>query len=79
MARLTLWTRRPIVEGLPAAGISSSGLLFVAFPLTYAIRLHGMARKDRGFCLFALVITWIGDTAAYFVGRSIGKHALAPH
>jgi len=29
--------------------------------------------------LFALVITWAGDSAAYFVGRSIGKHALAPH
>jgi phosphatidate cytidylyltransferase len=29
--------------------------------------------------LFALVITWVGDTAAYFVGRWIGKHALAPH
>jgi len=29
--------------------------------------------------LFALVITWVGDTAAYFVGRSIGRHALAPH
>jgi phosphatidate cytidylyltransferase len=26
-----------------------------------------------------LVITWIGDTVAYFVGRAIGKHPLAPH
>ncbi len=29
--------------------------------------------------LFALVITWVGDSAAYFAGRSIGKHPLAPH
>src|SRR5882762_8625671 len=38
VAVLTLWTRRPLVEGLPAAGISSSGLLLVAFPLTFAVR-----------------------------------------
>ena len=38
---LTLWTKRPMVEALPAAGVSSSALILVAFPLTYAIRLHG--------------------------------------
>lgn len=78
-AALTLWTRRPLVEGLPAAGISSSGLIFVALPLTYAIRLHGQEINGPKLLLFALVITWVGDTAAYFVGRAIGKHKLAPH
>ena len=75
---LTLWTKRPLVEALPAAGISSSGLLFVALPLSYAIRLHGLGRVGLWILLFALVITWIGDTAAYFVGRAIGKNHLAP-
>jgi phosphatidate cytidylyltransferase len=75
---LTLWTKRPMVEALPAAGISSSGLLFVAMPLSYAVRLHGMGRVGPWILLFTLVITWVGDTAAYFVGRAIGKHALAP-
>ena len=27
---------------------------------------------------FALAINWIGDTAAYYVGRRFGKHRLAP-
>jgi len=79
VAVLTLWTRRPLVEGLPAAGISSSGLLLVAFPLTYAVRLHGLGTEGPVLLLFALVITWVGDSAAYFVGRAVGKHALAPH
>jgi phosphatidate cytidylyltransferase len=79
IAILTLWTRRPLVEGLPAAGISSSGLLLVAFPLTYAVRLHGLGTEGPVLLLFALVITWVGDSAAYFVGRAVGKHALAPH
>ncbi len=79
IAALTLWTRRPLVEALPAAGISASGLLLVAFPLSFATRLHGTGRDGPLLLLFTLVIIWVGDTAAYFVGRSIGKHALAPH
>ena len=75
---LTLWTKRPMVEALPAAGVSSSGLLLVAFPLTFAIRLHHIPSFGPALLFFVLVITWIGDTSAYFVGRTIGKHKLAP-
>jgi phosphatidate cytidylyltransferase len=76
---LTLWTKRPLVEALPAAGISASGLLLVAFPLSFSVRLHGLGEEGPWLLLFALVITWVGDTVAYFVGRAIGKHPLAPH
>jgi len=76
---LTLVTRRPMVEALPAAGISSSALLLVALPLTYAVRLHGISLVGPFLLLFSLVITWVGDTAAYFVGRAVGKHPFAPH
>jgi phosphatidate cytidylyltransferase len=76
---VTLWTRRPLVESLPAAGISSSALLLVAFPLSFAVRLHGIQAEGPKLLLFALVITWAADTTAYFVGRTIGKHPLAPH
>jgi phosphatidate cytidylyltransferase len=79
IAVLTLSTRRPLVETLPAAGISASGLLLIAFPLTFAIRLHGLGTEGPVLLLFALVITWVGDSAAYFVGRAVGKHPLAPH
>ena len=75
---LTLWTKRPLVEALPAAGISSSGLILVAFPLTFAVRLHGIRQEGPEILLFVLVITWVGDTVAYFVGRAIGKRKLAP-
>lgn len=79
LTALTLSTRRPLVEALPAAGISASGLILVAFPLTFAVRLHGVPREGPQLLLFALVITWAGDSVAYFVGRSIGKHSMAPH
>jgi phosphatidate cytidylyltransferase len=79
VAALTLGTRRPLVELLPAAGISASGLILVAFPLSLAIRLHGLEGQGPALLLFALVIIWVSDTVAYFVGRAIGKHPLAPH
>jgi phosphatidate cytidylyltransferase len=79
VAAITLFTKRPLVETLPAAGISASGLLLVAFPLSYAVRLHGLRDVGHLLLLFVLVITWVGDTAAYFVGRAIGKHPFAPH
>ena len=79
IAALTLMTKRPLVEALPAAGISCSGLILVAFPLSYAVRLHGAGVQGPRALLFALVIIWVGDSAAYFVGRLIGKYKLAPH
>src|SRR5579862_1496329 len=79
VAVLTLATKRPLVEALPAAGISSSGLLLVALPLTYAVRLHAISQVGSYLLFFALLITWVGDTAAYFVGRAMGRHPFAPH
>ncbi len=79
IAVLTLATKRPIVEALPSAGISASGMLLIAFPLTYAIRLHALGREGPRLLLFTLVVIWASDTVAYFAGRAIGKHPFAPH
>jgi phosphatidate cytidylyltransferase len=78
LAMCTLWTKHALVEALPAAGISSSALLLVAFPLSYAVGLHGLGPVGPKMLLFACGITWAGDTVAYFVGRAFGKHLLAP-
>jgi len=78
VAAITLFAKRPLVESLPAAGISASGLILVAFPVSYAVRLHGAGKQGPELLLFAMVIVWVSDSVAYFAGKSIGKHALAP-
>ena len=78
IAALTLATRCPMVEVLPAAGISASGFILVAFPLSFAIPLHAIRGQGPALLLFAMVIVWVSDTAAYFAGRAIGKHPFAP-
>lgn len=32
----------------------------------------------RYWLMFSLILNWIGDTGAYYVGRRFGKHKLAP-
>jgi len=37
-----------------------------------------LAAQDRYWLLYALVLNWIGDVGAYYVGRALGRHKLAP-
>ena len=54
------------------AGFLSFGVLYVAFLMSHLILIRGLA--DGGaLVLFLFVITWGGDTAAYFTGRAIGR------
>ncbi len=75
---LTVFTRRPLVEALPAAGMSASGLLLIALPLSFAVRLHAAGTFGPRLLLFSMGIIWTGDSAAYFVGRSLGSRKLSP-
>jgi phosphatidate cytidylyltransferase len=73
-----LATRRPLQEVLPAIAISSAGLLFVALPFSYLVRINEIERTGRQLVLFVLCLIWAGDTFAYFVGRSLGRLPMAP-
>jgi phosphatidate cytidylyltransferase len=77
-AGIALGSRRPSGEVLPAIGISAAGLLFVALPFSYVVRLHGADARGPKLLLFALVLVWVGDTLAYFVGRAVGRLPMAP-
>jgi phosphatidate cytidylyltransferase len=63
--------------GLASAAASVFGVFYIAGSLFLLIVL----RTDQLFCvlvIFILFSVWAGDIAAYYVGRSIGKHKLAP-
>jgi phosphatidate cytidylyltransferase len=73
-----LGTRRPLQDVLPAIAISSAGLLFVALPFSYLVRVNEIDRVGRQLVLFTLCLIWAGDMLAYFVGRSLGHVQMAP-
>jgi|SRR5580658_82866 phosphatidate cytidylyltransferase len=62
-----------------------AGIQRAAFLLLGVVYIFGcwrfaplLARQDRYWLLYALVLNWIGDIGAYYVGRSLGRHKLAP-
>jgi phosphatidate cytidylyltransferase len=68
--------RRDMRAALTASAASAFGILYIAAPLGVLTLL----RRDpflAVFLLFALFSVWAGDTAAFYVGRSIGRHKLA--
>jgi phosphatidate cytidylyltransferase len=70
-------SRREVSHLLSGVAVSTGGLLLVAFPLSYLIRLAGFP-SGRRFLLLLLVLVWVGDTAAYAVGKTIGRSPMAP-
>jgi len=77
IAMLVFVSRRPLSQALGDIGISTSGLVFVALPLSALVRIEGIILFGRQLLLFTLVFIWVGDTAAYFVGRWFGRTPMA--
>ena len=58
------------------------GPLYVGFLLAHAVALGGVndgGTTGRDWLLFAIATTFATDTGAFFVGRSLGRHRLAPN
>jgi phosphatidate cytidylyltransferase len=73
-----LLTRRPLHEVPPSIAVSAAGLLFVAIPFSYLVRLNDTPQVGRQLVLFTLCLIWLGDMLAYFVGRGFGRVPMAP-
>ena len=78
VAVIALGSRRSITETLSSISVSAAGLLFVVLPFSAVVRLHGVDGLGPRLLLFTVVLVWAGDTAAYFVGRGIGRWKMAP-
>ncbi|WP_239254204.1 phosphatidate cytidylyltransferase [Listeria ilorinensis] len=58
------------------AGIAVLSSIYVGLGFHY---LADTRNAGLAFVIFALLIVWSTDTGAYFIGRAVGKHKLAPH
>ncbi len=66
---------RDLSEALPYAGALVLGVLYVFGGWRMALLLR---MRSPYWVLFAVALNWAGDGAAYYVGRWIGRHRLAP-
>jgi phosphatidate cytidylyltransferase len=78
VAAIALETRTSMSDVLSSISVSIAGLIFVVLPFSAVVRLHGVDLLGPRLLLFTVVLVWVGDTSAYFVGRSIGRWKMAP-
>jgi phosphatidate cytidylyltransferase len=71
------WTLRldRLDKSLPSAAMLLLGLVYIFGVWRCAIPLRA---RSPYWLLFALALSWVGDMAAYYVGRKLGRHKLAP-
>lgn len=62
-------------DSLPRAAAFTLGIAYAFGTWRSAVPLRALSPY---WLFFALVIAWVGDIAAYYVGRAIGRHKLAP-
>jgi phosphatidate cytidylyltransferase len=78
LALIVFSSKRPLKSALGDIGASATALLLIALPLSSIVRLAAVAVIGSKLLLFALVLVWVGDTLAYFVGKYFGRLPMAP-
>ncbi len=75
---LTITMRRDNLSGAyPAAAAAVFAFTYIALPLGMLVQLR--QQWAGGFLLlYLLLVVWAGDIFAYFVGKSMGRHLMAP-
>jgi phosphatidate cytidylyltransferase len=75
LGSLVLLARTPLDEVIPALGILCFGIPYFAAPIA---ALQYLQRIDPWLVFLLCMIVWLGDAAAYYVGRALGRHKMAP-
>jgi len=81
-----IFLRGPGGGPLPAVATTLFGVGYVGMTLAFAMHLRafpgvsdgGIGWEGSFLLILPLVVTWSGDTGAYFVGRSWGRRKLLP-
>ena len=75
---LTISMRREeLSTGYPAAAASTFAFAYIALPLAMLVQLR-QQWAGAFYLLYLLLVVWAGDIFAYFIGRSLGRHLMAP-
>jgi len=63
--------------GYPASAASVFAFTYIALPMGMLVQLR-QQWAGAFYLLYLLFVVWSGDIFAYFVGKSIGRHLMAP-
>lgn len=71
---LVVWLRVPVDQGLASLGAIAFGVAYLALP---AVSLYRLRQIDPWILILLFAMVWLGDTAAYYFGKSFGRHKMA--
>jgi phosphatidate cytidylyltransferase len=63
-----------LAKALPHTALLVTGILYIFGAWKCALGLHGIGPH---WLMYALLVSWVGDIGAFYVGRSFGRHRLA--
>jgi len=79
----TLYHTNDLKDSMPTLGINLVGLAYLGSAFFSLIGIYLLENPQgemigRKLLLFFFAIVWLGDSAAYLLGSSFGKHKIAP-
>lgn len=74
-----VFSKRPLEDSLPSSAVAVLATTYVGMLGGSLIRLRNDFPQDGWKLVFFLVlVVWLGDSGAYYVGKKFGKHKLSP-
>ena len=63
---------------LPSAAASYLAVPYIGQTLTFLLIIRALAPNGSLAIFYLFVVVWVGDIFAYYVGRYLGRHKMAP-
>src|SRR4028118_1244234 len=73
-----VFSKEPVENSLPSSAVAVLATTYVGLLGGSLIRLRHDFPVGWKLVFFLLLVVWLGDTGAYYVGKTFGKHKLSP-
>jgi phosphatidate cytidylyltransferase len=70
--------KKRLEDSLPSSAIAVLGTTYVGMLSGSLIRLRNDFPEGSKLIYFLLLVVWLGDSGAYYVGKTFGRHKLSP-
>ncbi|HEX6084097.1 MAG TPA: phosphatidate cytidylyltransferase [Thermoanaerobaculia bacterium] len=73
-----VFSRKPLEDSLPSSAVAVLATTYVGMLTGSLIRLRNDFPEGWKLVFFLLLVVWLGDSGAYYFGKSFGKRKLSP-